>query len=143
MQGIECSFRHAYIQRQALLDTGMNQRKATEVFHEWAEKGKDAGMERGHAPSVDVMLNLLLEVLTNRFPQLTSDVGTGGWFASSLNTHCATTPRELMALWRWLKRRGKLTQMALIVLDNSPNGAPSNPLTSFIAWNVCITLNNQ
>jgi trans-aconitate methyltransferase len=86
MQGIECSFRHAYIQRQALPDTGMDQRKATEVFHEWAEKGKDAGMERGHAPSVDVMLNLLLEGVDKPFSAI--DIGCGnGWVVRKFAEH--------------------------------------------------------
>jgi len=33
-------------------------RDATEVFSEWAGNGKDEGMERGHAASVEEMLNL-------------------------------------------------------------------------------------
>ena len=36
----------------------MSQREATEVFSEWAEKGKDEGMEKGHAASVHAMLQL-------------------------------------------------------------------------------------
>ena len=36
----------------------MSRREATEVFSEWAEKGKDEGMEKGHAASVHAMLQL-------------------------------------------------------------------------------------
>ena len=37
-------------------------RPATEVFSEWAEKGKDLGMERGHAPAVGEILAVTLFV---------------------------------------------------------------------------------
>ena len=86
MQGIECSFRYAYIEKQPPLDNVMVQREAIEVFHEWAENGKDAGMERGHAPSVGVMLNLLLEDAVKPFSAI--DIGCGnGWVVRKLAQH--------------------------------------------------------
>ena len=36
-------------------------KKATDVFGEWAENGKDIGMEEGHAISVEEMLNFSLD----------------------------------------------------------------------------------
>jgi hypothetical protein len=33
-------------------------RQATDVFGEWAEKGRDVGMAKGHAVSVSEMLSL-------------------------------------------------------------------------------------
>ena len=36
-------------------------RKATEVFGEWAENGKDEGMEKGHAASVNEILKIRLK----------------------------------------------------------------------------------
>ena len=32
-------------------------RPAVDVFGEWADIGKDEGMEKGHAPSVNEILN--------------------------------------------------------------------------------------
>lgn len=64
----------------------MGQRKATDVFHEWAEKGKDIGMEKGHAASVDVMLNLLLDNVSMPFSAV--DIGCGnGWVVRQLSSH--------------------------------------------------------
>ena len=56
----------------------MGRREATAVFSEWALKGKDEGMERGHAASVKEMLQLA------QIPRKTAysavDVGCGnGW----------------------------------------------------------------
>ena len=36
-------------------------RKATDVFGEWAEKGKDIGMEQGHSTAVDEMVTFALK----------------------------------------------------------------------------------
>ena len=36
-------------------------RKATDVFGEWAEKGKDIGMEKGHATAVNEMVTFALK----------------------------------------------------------------------------------
>ena len=68
----------------------MDQRKATEVFHEWAEKGKDEGMERGHAPSVDIMLEILLDGVIKPFSVI--DIGCGnGWVVRKLAQHSLCT----------------------------------------------------
>ena len=40
-------------------------RKATDVFGEWAKKGKDIGMEKGHAIAVDEMVSFALEERLN------------------------------------------------------------------------------
>lgn len=58
-------------------------RKATDVFGEWAEIGKDEGMEKGHSASVDEMLEFSLNERTQinrKFKFL--DLGCGnGWVA--------------------------------------------------------------
>ena len=43
----------------------MKVKKATDVFGEWAEKGKDVGMEEGHAIAVNEMLNFGLKERQN------------------------------------------------------------------------------
>ena len=66
--------------------------KPTEIFSKWAEKGKDVGMEKGHARSVKDMLNFALQERTNigkNFSFL--DLGCGnGWAARKVaeNTLC-------------------------------------------------------
>ena len=58
-------------------------RKATDVFGEWAEIGKDEGMEKGHSASVDEMLEFSLNEraqINRKFKFL--DLGCGnGWVA--------------------------------------------------------------
>ena len=51
---------------------------ATDVFSKWAETGKDEGMEKGHADSVNFMMDKLEPKTQNPFSAL--DVGCGnGW----------------------------------------------------------------
>ena len=53
-------------------------KKATEVFGEWAVKGKDKGMEKSHALPVGEMLDFLFSKKKNKFTFL--DLGCGnGW----------------------------------------------------------------
>lgn len=53
-------------------------RSATEVFSEWALAGKDAGMEKGHAPAVQAMLAAAEPHLPDNFSAI--DLGCGnGW----------------------------------------------------------------
>ena len=56
--------------------SSMSLRPATDLFSEWADVGRDEGMERGHSASVDVMLDhkckpFLLEV--NHSPSFSTD----------------------------------------------------------------------
>ncbi len=53
-------------------------KKATEVFGEWAVKGKDKGMEKSHALPVGEMLDFLFSKKKDKFTFL--DLGCGnGW----------------------------------------------------------------
>ncbi|MBL6743142.1 MAG: class I SAM-dependent methyltransferase [Candidatus Poseidonia sp.] len=64
----------------------MSQRKATDVFSEWAEAGRDEGMERGHGPSVEVMLERVLATRHESFTAI--DIGCGnGWVVRKLLAH--------------------------------------------------------
>lgn len=59
----------------------MERRPATDVFHDWALRGKDEGMERGHALSVGEMIDFISvksEQSGTNFSAV--DVGCGnGW----------------------------------------------------------------
>ena len=61
-------------------------RDATEVFSEWAGNGKDKGMERGHAASVEEMLNLAFSTNNLSQKQFSAiDIGCGnGWVVRKL-----------------------------------------------------------
>ena len=64
----------------------MGLRSATDLFSEWAENGRDEGMERGHAASVNIMLERLLKGREQPFTAL--DIGCGnGWVVRRLNEH--------------------------------------------------------
>ena len=64
-------------------------RIATEVFGEWAEKGKDIGMEKGHAVAVEDMISFATQERTNlkrNFSFL--DLGCGnGWVVRMLENN--------------------------------------------------------
>ena len=56
----------------------MSLRDATDLFSEWADKGKDRGMEKGHANSVHEMLKIADLPRKSNFTAI--DVGCGnGW----------------------------------------------------------------
>ena len=70
----------------------MKVKKATDVFGEWAEKGKDVGMEEGHAIAVNEMLNFGLKERQNLEKNFSFlDVGCGnGWVVRKVinNSFC-------------------------------------------------------
>ena len=59
----------------------MERRPATDVFHDWALRGKDEGMERGHALSVGEMIDFISVKSEQRGTNFSAvDVGCGnGW----------------------------------------------------------------
>ena len=67
--------------------------KPTEIFGKWAEEGKDVGMEKGHATSVEDMLDFALQERTNigkNFSFL--DLGCGnGWVARNVSKNSLCT----------------------------------------------------
>ena len=67
----------------------MKMRHPTYVFGEWAEKGKDIGMEKGHAIPVDEMINFAIKERSNIGKQFSFlDLGCGsGWVVRKVATH--------------------------------------------------------
>ena len=64
----------------------MSLRPATDLFSEWADIGRDEGMEHGHAASVEVMLERLLDEWNRPFTAV--DIGCGnGWVVRRLAAH--------------------------------------------------------
>ena len=62
----------------------MEKKSAVDVFSQWALNGKDEGMERGHAASVQAMLELAVPKLKNGFSAI--DLGCGnGWVTRMLS----------------------------------------------------------
>ncbi|MDP6856840.1 MAG: methyltransferase domain-containing protein [Candidatus Thalassarchaeaceae archaeon] len=66
-------------------------RPAVDVFGEWADVGKDEGMQKGHAPSVDEILTAALEEINEETIQRgfsAVDAGCGnGWVVRLLSEH--------------------------------------------------------
>lgn len=64
----------------------MTTRPAVDVFSEWADAGRDEGMERGHSKSVDAMLEWLIKDADTPFSAV--DIGCGnGWVVRRLAQH--------------------------------------------------------
>ena len=64
----------------------MGLRTATDLFSEWADNGRDEGMEKGHTASVNIMLERLLSGRNEPFTAL--DIGCGnGWVVRRLKAH--------------------------------------------------------
>ena len=62
----------------------MEKKAAVDVFSQWALIGKDEGMERGHAASVQAMLELAISKLDTGFSAI--DLGCGnGWVTRMLS----------------------------------------------------------
>jgi trans-aconitate methyltransferase len=62
----------------------MEKKAAVDVFSQWALIGKDEGMERGHAASVQAMLELAIPKLNDDFSAI--DLGCGnGWVTRMLS----------------------------------------------------------
>ncbi|HIN44938.1 MAG TPA: class I SAM-dependent methyltransferase [Candidatus Poseidoniales archaeon] len=60
-------------------------RLATDIFSEWAEQGRDIGMEKGHSASVSEMLESAIPHLPHPFSAI--DIGCGnGWVVRKLAT---------------------------------------------------------
>ena len=85
----------------------MTRRPAVEVFDEWAHKGKDEGMERGHGPSVNSMLNLILPKLDDDFSAI--DIGCGnGWVVRKLKSLGAKTAHGVDGASQMISKAGYL-----------------------------------
>ena len=71
----------------------MPMKQATDVFNDWAHRGRDEGMERGHGPAVREMLSAVYKrgrsQTMNPFLSPILDVGTGGLFDWLLNMNNA------------------------------------------------------
>ena len=63
----------------------MSNHRAVDLFSEWAEKGRDVGMEKGHSKSVKKMISLAKDRISGHFSAI--DVGCGnGWAMRELQS---------------------------------------------------------
>jgi len=70
----------------------MEKKEAVDVFSQWALIGKDEGMERGHAASVQAMLELALPKLNPEFSAI--DLGCGNGWVTRLLTELGAEHSE-------------------------------------------------
>ena len=70
----------------------MEKKEAVDVFSQWALIGKDEGMERGHAASVQAMLKLALPKLNSDFSAI--DLGCGNGWVTRLLTELGARHSE-------------------------------------------------
>ena len=74
------------LMEEGWLASPMSQRKATDLFSDWAASGRDVGMEKGHSNSVMTMLEAVLPGMNEGFTAI--DVGCGnGWVVRKINAH--------------------------------------------------------
>ena len=96
-------------------------RKATEVFGEWAEKGKDIGMEKGHALAVEDMISFATEERINlkrNFSFL--DLGCGnGWVVRMLeNNQLCVRSVGIDGAKQMIEKAGEDTSKSEFLLEN-------------------------
>jgi trans-aconitate methyltransferase len=96
-------------------------RKATEVFGEWAEKGKDIGMEKGHALAVEDMISFATQERINlkrNFSFL--DLGCGnGWVVRMLeNNQLCVRSVGIDGAKQMIEKAGEDTSKSEFLLEN-------------------------
>jgi len=96
-------------------------RIATEVFGEWAEKGKDIGMEKGHALAVEDMISFATQERTNlkrNFSFL--DLGCGnGWVVRMLeNNQLCVRSVGIDGAKQMIEKAGEDTSKSEFLLEN-------------------------
>ena len=96
-------------------------RIATEVFGEWAEKGKDIGMEKGHALAVEDMISFATQERTNlkrNFSFL--DLGCGnGWVVRMLeNNQLCVRSVGIDGAKQMIEKASKDTSKSEFLLEN-------------------------
>ena len=96
-------------------------RIATEVFDEWAEKGKDIGMEKGHALAVEDMISFATEERINlkrNFSFL--DLGCGnGWVVRMLeNNQLCVRSVGIDGAKQMIEKAGEDTSKSEFLLEN-------------------------
>ena len=65
----------------------MGIKSAIDVFDNWAHLGKDKGMEKGHAISVNRMFEILADKFSNNKINSALDLGCGnGWLLRKINS---------------------------------------------------------
>jgi trans-aconitate methyltransferase len=96
-------------------------RIATEVFGEWAEKGKDIGMEKGHALAVEDMISFATQERINlkrNFSFL--DLGCGnGWVVRMLeNNQLCVRSVGIDGAKQMIEKAGEDTSKSEFLLEN-------------------------
>ena len=117
----------------------MGRREATAIFSEWALKGKDEGMERGHAASVQEMLQLAKIPRNN--PYTAIDVGCGnGWVCRKIADDPMCQKVEgVDGSATMIEKAKDIDPSGLYYHGNLPEWGPESRVDSFIAWNFSTT----
>ena len=96
-------------------------RIATEVFGEWAEKGKDIGMEKGHALAVEDMISFATQERTNHKRNFSFlDLGCGnGWVVRMLeNNQLCVRSVGIDGAKQMIEKAGEDTSKSEFLLEN-------------------------
>ncbi len=100
-------------------------RLATDVFSEWAELGRDAGMEKGHSASVSEMLEAAIPNLPQPFSAI--DIGCGnGWVVRKFTTLGANKTDGVDGAEQMVLRAREIDPQGNYHLAQLPEWAPEN-----------------
>ena len=106
-------------------------RQATDVFSEWADIGKDAGMEKGHAPAVSEILAAVFEEmghLESGFDAI--DAGCGnGWVVRFLSSrHDCKSATGIDGAKSMIKRAREIDSQGTYTHADLLSWTPENPV---------------
>ncbi len=101
-------------------------KEATDVFSDWAEQGKDLGMERGHATAVSEMLKAAIENLPQPFSAI--DIGCGnGWVVRKLTTLGAIRAEGVDGAKQMILKAREIDPQGTYHEAQLPEWTPDNP----------------
>ena len=115
--------------------------KATEVFNQWAQAGKDKGMEQNHAKSVEDMLNFALtekSSIGRDFNFL--DLGCGnGWVVQRIaKEQLCYESIGIDGADQMIKNAKRKDSLSEYILTDINLYQPKKSLISFTPWKFCI-----
>ena len=106
-------------------------RAATDVFSEWADIGKDEGMEKGHSPAVAEILTAAFEEMGNLESDFDAiDAGCGnGWVVRLLSSrHDCKSAIGVDGAKSMIKRAREIDSQGTYAHADLQSWAPENPV---------------
>jgi len=120
-------------------------RRATDVFSEWADVGKDAGMEKGHAPAVAEILTAAFEEIDDLESGFAAiDAGCGnGWVVRLLSSRSdCKSAVGIDGAQSMITRAREIDSQGTYIHANLQSWTPENPVDLVHSMEVLYYLND-